>query len=215
MFEPNASPVLNNSDLLILGRTTERMTVHIAMLASMPSDGSPIALRDLLHDMQQLTDPVHDHVVNQTGGYPNSPLRMVKRIWSCDSYMGRGWIDKDPVTGLWSYADGGLDQASHQYCTPRCVEVLNIMIKARDHRVDVDTPIKAVVEPIKVEVVEPIAAQDVKPATAEVVTATINDVVAKTTGLSVEDMIRQQIKDNEDHIVRLKQILKDHYQVDA
>ena len=210
-IEPKATPVLNDDDRQILSTITERRTAQIAMLECMPRDGSPIALRTLIYDMEQLTDPVHPYVTDHTEGYPSMALRMVKRKWSCCHHQGRGWINKDPVTDLWSYLDGGLDQALDEHDTPENRMILDIMIRARDHQADIDVPNNEVVDPLEACVIE-------KP--TEVVKTTpvaepTADVETKITGPSVEDIIRQQIQDNYDNIDRLKQILKDHYGSDA
>ena len=189
--EPKATLALNDWSKSILSRITERQMIHAALLELMPRDGSGVELKDLLDDVQALTDPVRPYVSKQSKSYPNNALRAAKQQWSCCPHQGRGWIDKDPETGLWSYLDGGLEQAKEKYDHPIFRDCIAIMLKVHNYQEP------AVFEPA--EVPEPIAACNVKEPTA--------DVVTKDQDPDLADMIQQQINIKLEEIERLKKML--------
>ena len=210
IFEPKSTPALNATPILSvrdankMSKITERESLHIAILESMPRDGSGVELGDLRHDVLALTDAVHYYVDSQSNSYPNSAFGAAKQQWSQYTW---GWIDRDPVSGLIIYVDDGLDQAMDKFNTPRFKECRDIMVRARDDQ-------GSIVINDQSDVPEPVAAPDVKepqdvkePVTAPDVDL-LADLIISRTGQSVEDMIRQEIKDKVDQIDRLKQILE-------
>ena len=185
---PTATASLSVRDANKISKRTERDLIHIAILELMPRDGSGIALKDLREGIKVLTDPVQPYASSRSNSYPNGSIGAAKQQWSQYTW---GLIDRDPVTDLLIYVDGGLDRALDRFDTPTFRECRDIMIKVRDHQEP------AVFEPA--EVPEPIAACNVKEPTA--------DVVTKDQDVDLANMIQQQINVKLEEIERLKKML--------
>ena len=135
----------------VLNGTTEREAIHAAIYMTLPTDGSAINNKELCEAVNNIVDPIHHELLNESPSYTSVSATGRRTRSAIDAACqtmserngngGEGWGLIERNNGMRSYLPDGEEKALERFASPKyrpIVEALALMLELRNQPIDAE-----------------------------------------------------------------------------